>query len=433
MTQTAQQNIRELLQGSGIEYLSFSSMKELRNNEMLFFKKYINYEFDNNIWLSTIIGKSCHHGIELFYWEIDNIELYQKDPAFVIDKITKFAMDYAKDEYIAKNQKPEDFWKSNIMIDFGWYEDLRKLVDEYKAQAEAIKGITEETALLEANKELEAIGKKITKNIEKAKEKDAKLDNLINWGATGTIDKIMDGIQAGLKNWFAIVYPKVKDWKLIATEYNRTLDVADLQWEILDLPLKIIIDAVFEDENWDIIIVDWKFKSQLSDDDSIKPDYDMQWSTYFFGGMSALEKMPTKALFIEIQPAEAKPPYMQQAELRELCTKHEIDWEKWNNGKWMTNGLMTDALLECGALELAPVVYEYVIDFTEKPYLLDMWTVFYKQTIKRLVQLLVEEQEFLPNIFDGNFGGWVIAYQEWMAQFMPKDTPEYTEADAVDL
>lgn len=103
------------------------------------------------------------------------------------------------------------------------------MVDEYKAKADEIKGITDETALLEANKDLEAIGKKITKAIEKAKEKDAKLDNFINWGATGTIDKIMDGITAGLKNWFSIVYPKVKGWKLIATEYNRTLDVADLQ------------------------------------------------------------------------------------------------------------------------------------------------------------------------------------------------------------
>jgi hypothetical protein len=67
MTQPTTENTRELLQGSGIEYLSFSSMKELRNNETLFFKKYINYEFDNNIWTSTIIGKSCHEAIEMFY------------------------------------------------------------------------------------------------------------------------------------------------------------------------------------------------------------------------------------------------------------------------------------------------------------------------------------------------------------------------------
>lgn len=84
-------------------------------------------------------------------------------------------------------------------------------------------------------------------------------------------------------------------------------------------------------------------------------------------------------------------------------------------------------------IELAPVVYEYVIDFTEKPYLLDMWTVFYRQTIKRLTQLLVEGDDFIPNIFDGSFGGGVIAYQEWMAQFMPKDAPAYTEDDVVDL
>lgn len=181
MTNTAVQNTRELLQSSGIEYLSYSSMKELRNNEILFFKKYINYEFDNNIWLSTIIGKCCHHGIEIFYGDIDNLSHYEKEPQVIIDKITKFAQDYAKTEYIEKNQKPEDFWKSNTMIAFGGYEDLRKLVDEYKAQAETIKGLTDEQALIDANKELEAIGKKITKAIEKAKEKDAKLDNFINW------------------------------------------------------------------------------------------------------------------------------------------------------------------------------------------------------------------------------------------------------------
>lgn len=45
--------------------------------------------------------------------------MYKKDPAFVIEKITKFAQDYAKTEYLEKNQKPEDFWKSNIMIAFG--------------------------------------------------------------------------------------------------------------------------------------------------------------------------------------------------------------------------------------------------------------------------------------------------------------------------
>lgn len=49
---------------SGINYLSFSSMKELRNNEALFLKHYINYEWDNTIYLATIIGKSCHHGVE---------------------------------------------------------------------------------------------------------------------------------------------------------------------------------------------------------------------------------------------------------------------------------------------------------------------------------------------------------------------------------
>jgi hypothetical protein len=65
--------------------------------------------------------------------------------------------------------------------------------------------------------------------------------------------------------------------------------------------------------------VDWKFKSQLATDESIKPDYDMQGATYYFGAWASFEKTPSKAIFIEIQPSEQKAPYMQQAELRKLC------------------------------------------------------------------------------------------------------------------
>jgi hypothetical protein len=200
------------------------------------------------------------------------------------------------------------------------------------------------------------------------------------------------------------------------------------------LPVKIIIDAVFEDENGEHIIVDWKFKGQLTDDEAIKPDYDMQGATYFFGLMSAMNIIAKKAVFIEIQPIEAKAPYMQQAELRDLCKTNEIDRENGNNGKWMTNGLMQDELTKKGVIQLKPVINEYVIDFTEKVYLLEMWTVWYKQTINRLFQLLVIGDDFIPNIFDGNFGGGVIAYQEWMKDFLPvSEIPEFTDADAVDL
>jgi len=52
---------------------------------------------------------------------------------------------------------------------------------------------------------------------------------------------------------------------------------------------------------------------------------------------------------------------------------------------------------------LKPVVYEYIIDFDDQSYLLDMWLIFYKQTIKRLYQLLVEKDDFMPNIFDQSF------------------------------
>lgn len=443
------QQTREQIQASWIEYLSFSSMKELRNNEALFLKHYINYEWDNLIYLATIIWKSCHHAIECFYNDPANAEIYNKDPEaeteenkgdlsktdpkkFVLDKITKFAKDYAKTEYIAKNRKSDDFWNSKTMIDCGWYADIEKLVDDYKKKAEEIKKLEVVDEIKKAETDLEKIWEKIKKAIEKHKEKDAKLDDFINWGATWTYEKIMEGITFGVSNWFDQVYPRVKNWKLIGVEFERTMDVCDLNGEILDLPLKFIIDAVFEDENGDLIIVDWKFKWTLADDTSIKPDYDMQWATYFYGGMTAFGKKPKKAIFIEIQPSEAKPPYMQQAELRELCDANGIDWEKWNKGKYMTNALMTDALMEKWVIELKPVVYEYTIDFVEKPYLLDMWQVFYNQTIKRLHQLLVQNDDFVPNIFDQSFDGGIIAYTEWMAGFMPVKA-EIDINDAVEL
>lgn len=441
--------IRENLQASWIEYLSFSSMKELRNNEALFLKHYINYEWDNGIYLATIIWKACHHAVEHFLEDQEMRKLFEKkavkvteknkddlsktDPQrFVMDRFIKVAQDYAKDEYIAKNQKPEEFWKSKEMIKFGWYVDLVKLVDDYKKLAEEInamwENIPEEKAV-----ELEKAGEKIKKCITKHQKKDAKLDDFIKYGSTWSIDKILDGIKIGLENFFNLVYPKVKNWKLLGTEYNQTMDVCDLDWVILDLPLKFIIDAVFEDENWDLIIVDWKFKSQLSDTEILKPDYDMQWSTYFFGCFTAFGKKPKEAIFIEVQPAEAKPTVYLQADLRKLCDENKIDWAKWNNGKWMTNPMMQKALIDIDAIELKPVVNEYKIDFTNQAYLLDMWLILYRQTIKRLFQLLVENDDFVPNIFDQSFDGGLTVYQEWLDQFKPKDEPEYTEEDAVDL
>lgn len=443
------QQTREQIQASWIEYLSFSSMKELRNNEALFLKHYINYEWDNLIYLATIIWKSCHHAIECFYNDPANAEIYNKDPEveteenkgdlsktdpkkFVLDKITKFAKDYAKTEYIAKNRKGDDFWNSKTMIDCGWYADIEKLVDDYKKKAEEIKKLEVVDEIKKAETDLEKIWEKIKKAIEKHKEKDAKLDDFINWGATWTYEKIMEGITFGVSNWFDQVYPRLKNWKLIWVEFERTLDCADLNGEILELPLKVIIDAVFEDENWDLIIVDWKFKSQLSDDDSIKPDYDMQGTTYFFGWWTIFGKKPKKAMFIEIQPAEAKCTVTLQADLRKLCDENEIDWAKWNNGKWMTNAMMQDALISKWAIELKPVVYEYILDFEAQAYLLEMWLVFYKQTIKRLYQLIVNWDDFMINIFDASFNGWITVYQEWMQQFLPNKV-EIDINDAVEL
>jgi len=420
---------------SGINYLSFSSMKELRNNEALFLKHYINYEWDNTIYLATIIGKSCHHGVEWFYGDPDNKELFEKDPEFVVAKVVKIAKDYAKNEYIAKYRKHEAFWTSTKMIEFWWYEDIHKLVDEYRAKMDEIKAITatDVDTMKTAKKEATKIETKIKKAIEKHKAKDEKLDDFINWWKTGTMEGIFEGIEYGISNWFSQVYPRVKGWKFIGAEFERTIPVADLSGEILEVPLKFIIDALFEDENSDLIIVDWKFKGKLSDDTSIKPDYDMQGTTYFFGCMTAFGKKPIKALFIEIQPSEAKPPYMQQAELRELCGLHGIDWETGNKGKYMTNALMTDALMAKGIISLNPVVYEYVINFVEKPYLLAMWEVFYHQTTKRLYELIVDGEDFMPNIFDASFDGGIAVYQDWMAQFKPEESPAYTADDVVAL
>lgn len=414
--------IREQLMASGIEHLSFSSMKELRNNEAMFLKKYINYEFDNNVFVATIIGKSCHYAIEMLYRDEEHIKNFDgPDQATWIEKITKIGKDYAKEEYIAKYKKSESFWNAPTMIAFGGYIDLVKLVDDIKKINEEINNITTVERSIELEAEKATIMEKINEAIAKHREKDEKLDDFIQWGVKGSYESIMEGIEIGMRNWFTIVYPKVKAWKLIGSELSKTVDIADLNGEILALPVKIIIDAVFEDENGDIIIVDWKFKGQLSDDESIKPDYDMQGTTYYFGGWSVLGKKPKKAIFIEIQPAEAKCTVVLQADLRKICDENKIDWATGNKGKYMTNAMMQEVLLKIGAIETKPVVYEYVIDFEAQPYLIAMWLVFYEQTISRLYRLLVEGDEFIINIFDQSFNGGISVYTEWMKEFQKEE------------
>jgi len=426
-------NTRDSLMGAWIQYLSFSSMKELRNNEALFLKHYINYEFDNWVYVATIIWKSCHFWVEHFLQDEQMRKLYAKDPETTMSAVIKNAQQYAKDDYITKNKKPDDFWNSKTMIAFWWYDDIFKLVNDYKKVQDEKDKLNVFTEMQIKDKEIEEIWEKIKKAISKHKKKDEKLDDFIKYGTTWSIEKILEGIEMWLKNWFAFVYPKVKNWKLISAEYNQTLDIFDLDWVVLDLPVKFIVDAVFEDEDLDLIIVDWKFKGLLSSDETIKPEYDMQWSTYFFWCFTAFEKRPKKALIIEIQPSDPKPPTMYQPELRSECDKNDIDWAKWNGWKYMTNAMMQDALLEKWVIELKPVVYEYIIDFDDQSYLLDMWLIFYKQTIKRLYQLLVEKDDFMPNIFDQSFDWGITVYQEWIAQFKPKETAEYTEDDVVDL
>lgn len=418
---------------AGMQYLSFSSMKELRNNEWLFLKKYINYEWDNWTYIATIIWKSCHHWVEKFLEDKEMRKLFEKDAKTTIDAMIKNAQQYAKDDYITKNQKPEDFWKAEKMVKFWGYDDIFKLVADQKKLEKEKEELSVFTEMQEKDKEIEEIGYDITIAISKHKKKDRKLDDFIKYGATGSIEKILDGIEMGLKNFFDMVYPTIKNWKLISAEYNQTMDVCDLDWEILDLPLKFIVDAVFEDENWDLIIVDWKFKGLLSWDEAIKPEYDMQWSTYFFWCLTAFEKRPKKALIIEIQPKKQWFTYMQQPELRKLCDAHDLDWKTWNNGKYMTNAMMQQELATKWVIEKAPVVYTYEIDFDEQAYLLDMWIILYKQTIKRLFELLVEKDEFKLNIFDQAFDWGITVYEGWMAEFKPKDEPDYTEDDAVEL
>ena len=433
---TKSQEIRKSLQASWIEYLSFSSIKELRNNEALFLKHYINYQWDNNIFIATAVGKSCHHGIEMFYSDLDNNKkLWDTNQKLLFEKIIKIAQDYAKDEYIAKNKKPDDFWNSKTMIEFGGYSDVALKVDDYAKQAEVVDAIipTDVAEREKAQKALDALEVEIKALILKHKEKDAKLDDFIQYGKEWSIESIMEKINMGIINWFQQVYPKIMNWKFISSEYNRTLDITDLNGEILDLPCKIIVDCIFEDENGETIIVDWKFKGQLSNEESIKPEYDMQGCTYFFGVWAGLAKKPKKAVFIEIQPSEAKPSMYLQVDLRAECEKHNIDWAKGNNGKWMTNGMMQEALLAINAIEMKPVVYEYDVDFVAKPYLLDMFLALYTETIVRLYQLLIEGRGFKPNIFDQWFDGGVTVYKEWMDQFKPKEAPDYTEEDAIDL
>ena len=90
-----------------------------------------------------------------------------------------------------------------------------------------------------------------------------------------------------------------------------------------------------------------------------------------------------------------------QPELRKLCEKHNIDWATGNNGKYMTNDLMKEALVKVGEIEKPQARKPIVIDYTERPDVVNAFIKIYKLVVNRIgiMSLYDIPLEFLPNPF----------------------------------
>lgn len=186
-------------------------------------------------------------------------------------------------------------------------------------------------------------------------------------------------------------------YKPLFTEIDDKVEFTDFDGTEMPLPLKVKIDMIAEDENGDVIIIDHKTTSAgyEKQPDAIAPDFDLQAGAYFIGCMSITGKQPKKMIFDQI--FKGKPNVFKgllQKDLRELCDKHGITWEKKHK-----NDDLKKMLLEADVMEKPETILRYEINFEENLQAVKAFIQLYKYIVLDVYQKQLNDLPYIVNPF----------------------------------
>lgn len=231
--------------------------------------------------------------------------------------------------------------------------------------------------------------------------------NMVRW-VTQNRETVMSTIKETLEAYLN----KPPKYKPLYTEIDDIVAFTDFEGVDMPVPLKVKIDMIAEDEEWNLIIVDHKTTSSgfEKEDSDIAPDFDLQAWAYFIGCMSITGKQPKKIIFDQITKGKPNPfKGMLQKDLRELCDKHSIPYEKYTK-----NEELKEKILEAWVLEMPDIIQKYEIDFSTNMQPIQAFIYLYKQIILDLYIKTLYQVPFIINPFKQFW--WDIGYKKWLEE-----------------
>lgn len=126
--------------------------------------------------------------------------------------------------------------------------------------------------------------------------------------------------------------------------------------------------------------------------------------------MSITGKQPKKIIFDQITKGKPNPfKGMLQKDLRELCDKHSIPYEKYTK-----NEELKEKILEAWVLEMPDIIQKYEIDFSTNMQPIQAFIYLYKQIILDLYTKTLYQVPFIINPFKQFW--WDIGYKKWLEE-----------------
>lgn len=383
-----------------IKHFSVSGLLEYMKNEQSFFKKYIRLEFDNKTWPALMIWKAFHAGLDYYYKSLINGEALNMP-----------VVDFAKMNLLEEIRANENLGLSELVAEKltkkqqeDWAKLQPKDIKEFLAPGEDEKTIAEKTEFekfLLIHNDIESREIELLKSfwITEEQEQEAKR-KYIDWGKTQNHNTALADVETVVKNYFDNI-PNYKE--VLYSEIKETVEICDLDGEVLPLPLKWALDLIVRDDEGNICIVDHKWVWSFADLTKWKASYELQAGAYFFIAWAITGERPKKMIFDETLKGEAKVVWKEdenrkllQADLKELADAHGIEYEKY-----VKNAELIEMLLAAGVLQYTKTMKPIVIDYDETPEIINAFLAIYKIVLNRLAIMAIMDVpfEFLPNPF----------------------------------
>jgi len=359
-----------------VRHLSYSAIRSFLQSENLFFKRYVRLEFDNKEKPSMLVGKAAHETTEKFWQDILNAPATIKQCEDQLGDGTDSGLTEQIPD-LARSENHADFYAQHAQ------RVLTRMLQEARGKAAERLGYKLTPASTGEDSTPETVW--TDKNGELVNDTDAAAaieKEAIEWSKSVNEEKAREHLDIAVRN-----YVRNADTSTtISTEVMETVEFSDLDGDIMPLPLKGIIDRIERHPEHGEGLRDYKFVAGFSNPDERNAGYELQAAAFYFVYQGIRGKAPEYAMFEEVLKKE--PGYvlpedpnrrLLQADLKELCEKHGITYEKYSK-----NAELQSSLVAAGVLKKESGVQRITYKYSERQDILEAFLEIYKRILNRL-------------------------------------------------